>query len=109
MIGAAVVRMTQVARCERLRNLCDDLGQAIDRGDLASIASLDHAVRSAVMAMLGEGAPAGAAAEEELLALTRALASLQAGVSRMRALQGAALRKSSVRAVYLAKKAGRTS
>jgi len=107
VIAASVRRMTQTARCERLRSLCAELSLAADQGETARVSSLDHAVRSAVMAMLGEGAPTGEGAGEELAALTAALAALEASVGKMRALQGKVLRDDNARALYLTRSNGR--
>jgi hypothetical protein len=93
--------MGRLGRCERLRGLCAELAEAVARGDLRRIGALDHLVRSAVMGMLGEGAPDGPAATEELSALSAALAALGDAVQALRREQGRALRQSGARARYL--------
>lgn len=100
----AIARMAQVARCAELRRLCGQLEEAVAAADFPRAASLDHSVRNAVMAMVGEGAPSGPDADNELSALESALASLRSAVSRIRAEKSRELRESGARKLYLAPK-----
>jgi hypothetical protein len=96
--------MSRAAKSDRLRQHCADLAAAVEAVDLARIASLDHAIRSTVMAMLGEGAPDGPAAAEEAAVLRIALEGLGEAVRCLRVAQGQAQRKHGARALYLAPK-----
>lgn len=99
MSGAAVFKLTQAAQADRLQRLSADLAQAVGLGDLARIATLDHAIRSTVMAMLGEGAPRNAA---DVAALSGALDGLETAVRALRDTQRLGRRHRGIRAVYLA-------
>lgn len=102
MSGAAILKLTRVAQSDRLAKLCDELGTAVDHGDLGRVTVLDHAIRSTVMAMLGEGAPRDA---EDVATLQTALTALNAAVGALRVAQRRGRRTGGVRAVYLAPRA----
>jgi hypothetical protein len=99
MSGAALRKLTQVAQAERLQRLSADLAQAVGLGDLGRIAALDHAIRSTVMAMMGEGAPRNAA---DVAALSSALDGLDGAVKALRAAQRRGRQDGGIRALYLA-------
>lgn len=96
MSGAAVLKLTRVAQAEQVQGLCADLAEAVTARDIARIHGLDHALRSRIMAMLGEGAPRDA---QDIAVLADALASLKASVAILSAAQR---RGRGARAIYLA-------
>ncbi len=104
MSAVSVLKLNRAAQSDRLRQLCADLATAVEGVDLPRISSLDHAIRSTVMAMLGEGAPDGPAAAEEAAVLRTALEALGEAVRCLRVAQGQAQRKHGARALYLAPK-----
>jgi hypothetical protein len=98
----AIIRMTRVARSSELRRICAQLDLAVTQGDMARVGALEHAVRNAVMAMVGDGAPSGPEAAEELSALEAALGVLHGAVSRLQEVQRREMRKNGARKLYLA-------
>ena len=48
-----VQHMTNAAMAVRLRQITDDLNVAVACGDMAGVARCDHALRSAVIALIG--------------------------------------------------------
>lgn len=97
MSGNVVTKLTRFAQTEKVRGLCDALTAAVAARDLGQISRLDYALRSGVMAMLGEGAPRDA---EDLALLSDALKSLNNAVATLRNAQR---RGRGVRAAYLAR------
>lgn len=96
MSGATVLKLTRVAQAEQVQGLCAELAEAVAARDIARIYGLDHALRSRIMAMLGEGAPRDA---QDIAVLTGALDSLKGSVAALRMAQR---RGRGVRALYLA-------
>lgn len=83
-MSVVVTGMARAAQSDHLRDLSRQMVEAAAAADMDRVVRLDHAIRSAAMGMLGAGAPAGAAADDQLAALTGALAALQTAVKALR-------------------------
>jgi hypothetical protein len=101
-MSVAILKLTRAAQADRMLRLCSDLASAVAANDLPRISALDHALRSCVMAMLGEGAPKD---DADMAALTLALSTLTAAVQGLRAAQRRGRHDGEIRALYLAPKA----
>ncbi|MEQ8900755.1 MAG: hypothetical protein RID11_14690 [Roseovarius sp.] len=69
--------MTNAAMAVRLRQITDDLNAAVTCGDLAAVERCDHALRSAVIALIGGASLAEDGAERRLALLIDALSAVR--------------------------------
>lgn len=97
MNGTAVQKLTRFAQTEKVRGLCGELAVAVAARDLGRVSRLDYALRSGIMAMLGEGAPRDA---DDVALLTSALATLNEAMAALRLAQR---RDRGARTLYLAR------
>src|SRR6056297_1312498 len=72
-----VQHMTNAAMAVRLRQITDDLNAAVACGDMAGVARCDHALRSAVIALIGGASLAEDGAEGRLALLIDALGAVR--------------------------------
>lgn len=72
-----VQHMTNAAMAVRLRQITDDLNVAVVSGDMAGVARCDHALRSAVIALIGGASLAEDGAEGRLALLIDALSAVR--------------------------------
>ncbi|SPF80067.1 hypothetical protein PRI8871_01869 [Pseudoprimorskyibacter insulae] len=105
-MSLCIALMSEAAATERLERLCQELARAVDEGRLEDVSRLDHAIRNAVIALIGED-QFGDAPQDRVEALQRALVSVRNAAAVLQKTQEAVQKTQRKRGVYLAYSKGK--
>lgn len=96
-----VQHMTYSIMADQIRQLTAGLTDAVEAGDLAAVSRADHALRSAVIALVGGAALAEDGAQERLGLLVEALEAVRAMVQVLSAQSARQAGQGRANLVYL--------